>query len=210
MDKKQYHEQFYLEIQKKKENKQEKIIKKAIQAINKNIKNNQINNWKKVSEELINDIYSSLEETLSLTLTLVKNLYKISNKKLDIKNLTYQEDNKTLDNRVKQYCESAYLEIDLNEAVNEKSLKNLMTYNLTRLLDTETMTIHNQAIYQLVKDKAIYVEIEGMAECNEECDIYVSNPKIPIGEIDRLPPFHPGCHCVAIYYLKDEVNKDDK
>jgi hypothetical protein len=96
---------------------------------------------------LINDIYSSLEETLSLTLTLVKNLYKISEKKLDIKSLTYQEDNKTLDDRVKGYCESIYLDIDLNETPNDKRLKNLMTYYLTRLLDTETMTIHNKAIY---------------------------------------------------------------
>lgn len=204
MDKKQYHEQAVLEIQQKKEVKQEQIIKKAIKAINNTTKTK----WDKVSEELINDIYSSLEETLSITLTLVKNLYKISNKQLNIKTLTYQKDGKNLEDRVKEYCESINIELELNETVDLSRLKNLLTYNLTKLLDTETMTIHNQAIYQMVKNKAIYVEIMGAAECNEECDIYVSNPRIPIGEIDALPPFHPFCHCVAVYYLKDEVTND--
>ena len=204
MDKKQYHEQAVLEIQQKKEVKQEQIIKKAIKAINNTTKTK----WDKVSEELINDIYSSLEETLSITLTLVKNLYKISNKQLDIKTLTYQKDGKNLEDRVKEYCESINIELELNETVDLSRLKNLLTYNLTKLLDTETMTIHNQAIYQMVKNKAIYVEIMGAAECNEECDIYVSNPRIPIGEIDALPPIHPFCHCVAVYYLKDEVTND--
>ena len=209
MNKKEYHEQAYFEIQKKKEVKQQQIIKKAIKAINENIKNNKKENWQKVSEELIDDIYSSLEETLSITLTLVKGLYKISNKKLNIKSLTYQEDNKTLEDRIKSYCESVYLDINLNDTPDDKRLKNYITYNLTRLLDTETMTIHNQAVYQLIKDKAVWVEIENMVDhCNEECDIYGSMKRIPIGELDKLPPFHPECRCVVIYYLKNEVKEN--
>ena len=44
--------------------------------------------------------------------------------------------------------------------------------------------------------------------CNEECDIYGSMKRIPIGELDKLPPFHPECRCVAIYYLKNEVKEN--
>ena len=98
------------------------------------------------------------------------------------------------------------MDIDLNDTPNEKALKNLIVYRLTRLLDTETMVIHNRATYQMVKDKAIYVEIENMSDhCNEECDVYGTMPKIPIEELEALPPYHPDCRCVAIYYLKDEA-----
>ncbi len=203
MDIKQYHKQNFLEVQEKKRKKQEQLIVKGLQGISFNIKNNSKENWNKIANELIEEIYSSLEETLSLSLKLVKKLYGVKNKKLNIKTLTWNQDGKTLEDRVKGYCESIYLEIDLNNEPNEKILKNLMTYNLTRLLDTETMVIYNNSIYQLLKDEEVYASIEGAGNCEDgDCEAHISNKRVPIAELEALPPYHPDCECYVEYYKR--------
>lgn len=203
MNIKEYHKKTFLQVQEKKKKKQEQIIKKALSLINKGLQNNSKDLWDKGSKELIDSIYSSLAETLTLSLSLVKKLYGVKDKKLDIKSLTWNIDGKTLEDRVNSYCQSIYLDIEVNEKPNDKILKNLMTYNLTRLLDTETMVIYNNSIYQLLKDEDIYASIEGSARCEDgDYESHITHKRVPIAELDALPPYHPDCECYVEYYRR--------
>ena len=93
--------------------------------------------------------------------------------------------------------------IDLDEEPNEQILKNLMVYNLTRLLNTETMVIYNNSIYQLLKDEEVYASIEGSASCEDgDCEPYITNKRVPISELTDIPPFHPDCECYIEYYKR--------
>ena len=152
---------------------------------------------------MIDNVYSSLEETLSLSLGLTKKLYGVKDKKLNVKTLTWKKDGKTLEDRIKGYCQSTYLDVKLNDKPNDKILKNLMTYNLTRLLDTETMVIYNNSIYQLLKDEDVYASIEGNANCDDgDCEPYITHKRVPIAELTELPPYHPDCQCYVEYYRR--------
>ena len=50
-----------------------------------------------------NYIWESLEETYSLSSKMVKEIYDLSSQKIDLKNLTYDGDGQTLDERLTKY-----------------------------------------------------------------------------------------------------------
>lgn len=158
-------------------------------------------------------MYESLTETLSYSLTLVKEAYKIKDRQLNLKDLTWQKDGKTVEDRIIQYCQSIATIIELEEEPEESRLKHLLTYNLVRLLNTETMTIHNNAIWQILKDKAIYVEIwneDDQCDGDCGCDVYFNHGKFLLSELKELPPYHPDCECYLVYYFKEKGEKNEK
>lgn len=212
MDIKQYHTKYFNKIQQDKNQQQEELIKIALQAIPKAIKEKKKFDWANVKRQLTNEIYNSLTTTLSHSLSLVKEAYAIKDKKLDLKNLIWQKDGKLVEDRISSYCHAISTMIELTEEPNEQSLKNLLTYNLTRLLNTETMAIHNKAVWQLVKDKAIYVEIwneDDQCDGNCGCDVYYDKGKFLLKDLAELPPYHPDCECYPVYYMKDEEIEND-
>ena len=75
-------------------------------------------------------------------------------------------------------------------------------------MDTETLYASNHVIHGKLKKYATYVEVLGSPECESEdggmCEYYVSKGKIPIEELDELPPYHPDCECEVIYYIDEE------
>ena len=73
-------------------------------------------------------MYESLTETLSYSLTLVKEAYKIKDRQLNLKDLTWQKDGKTVEDRIIQYCQSIAAIIELEEEPEESRLKHLLTY----------------------------------------------------------------------------------
>jgi hypothetical protein len=48
----------------------------------------------------------------------------------------------------------------------------------------------------------------GSPDCSDEdsgkCEYYVSKGKMPIEELDELPPYHPDCECEVIYYFDEK------
>lgn len=85
----------------------------------------------------------------------------------------------------------------------------LYFYNRTVLvMDTETLYASNHVIHGKLKKYATYVEVVGSPECDDEeggmCEYYVSKGKMPIEELDELPPYHPDCECEVIYYIDEE------
>ena len=146
-------------------------------------------------------IFNSLTETYSITATAIKSIYGIQFKeKIDrdtLEELTYSEDGKTLEERMK---------IHWNEAIKRDNPA-LYFYNRTVLvMDTETLYISNHVIHGKMKKYATHVEVIGAATCleHEECDYYTSLGKIPIEKLDKLPPYHPDCECEVIYYIDEE------
>lgn len=149
-------------------------------------------NKNEIEESVVKLIYSILENTLSLTLTEIKKMYKSykNDVVIELANILYHGDDKTLEQRV-------------NSWMDEKNLMNLF-YHLCLIIDTETYQLIHQTIREKVNIE--YVEIIGDAECSR-CAEYCDGEIYPADEME-LPPYHPGCLCEAIMYEKEDVLGD--
>ena len=149
-------------------------------------------NKNEIEESVINLIYSIIENTLSLTLTEIKKMYKSykNDVVIELADMLYHGDDKTLEQRVNSWME-------------EKNLMNLF-YHLCLIIDTETYQLIHQTIREKVNIE--YVEIIGDAEC-DRCAEYCDGEIYPVDEME-LPPYHPGCLCEAIMYEKEDVLGD--
>ena len=160
-------------------------------------------NWEEFYLGLEQLIFKALEETYSITAAAVKSIYGIQFKDIidqdTLKELTYSEDGKTLEERLKEHWDNAIKRDD----------PTLYFYNrVVLIMDTETLYASNHVIHGKLKRYATHVEVIGAATCleHEECDYYTSLGKIPIEKLDKLPPYHPDCECEVIYYIDEEEN----
>ena len=160
-------------------------------------------NWETFYPAVENIIYDSLTETYAITAESAKKIYQIKfNETIDkdtLEKLTYSKDGKTLKERILNHYENAVKRADP------------ITYFYNRLvliMDTETLYASNHVIHGKLKKYATHVEIVGSPECSDEneglCEYYVSKGKMPIEELDELPPYHPDCECEVIYYIDKE------
>lgn len=150
-----------------------------------------------------NIIYDSLTETYAITAESAKKIYQIKfNETIDkdtLEKLTYSKDGKTLKERILNHYENAVKRVDpINYFYNR----------LVLIMDTETLYASNHVIHGKLKKYATHVEIVGSPECSDEneglCEYYISKGKMPIEELDELPPYHPDCECEVIYYIDKE------
>ena len=141
-----------------------------------------------------NYIWESLEETYSLSSKMVKEIYDLSSQKIDLKNLTYDGDGQTLDERLTKYF-SEILDCLLEH--KEKSdwdlVKRNLRVRLLLILDTETQTVKTKVINRKVEAHCEFGEVLPGECCPGSGGIY------PVDELD-LPPFHPNCECEVVYY----------
>ena len=160
-------------------------------------------NWETFYPVVENIIYDSLTETYAITTESAKKIYQIKfNETIDkdtLEKLTYSKDGKTLKERILNHYENAVKRVDP------------ITYFYNRLvliMDTETLYASNHVIHGKLKKYATHVEIVGSPECGDEneglCEYYISKGKMPIEELDELPPYHPDCECELIYYIDKE------
>lgn len=146
-------------------------------------------------------IFESLEKTYVITAKAVKSLYNIEADPLntiDIADFMYSADNKTLFDRLKTHFEAACERDNPSE---------YMFNRCVLIVDTETNCVSNGIIHGKVHKHAKYVEIHGGADCTEEtgpCEYWISKGKMPIEELEELPPYHPDCECEVIYYVEKE------
>ena len=159
--------------------------------------------WETFYTGLESLIYESLTETYAITAAAVKKIYGIQFKETidqdTLEKLTYSEDGKTLEERLHKH---------FDEAVKRDNPA-LYFYNRTVLImDTETLYVSNHIIHGKVKKYATHVEVINANEdfCleHEECEYWHSKGKMPIEELDKLPPYHPDCECEVIYYIDKE------
>lgn len=148
-------------------------------------------------------IFESLTKTYSITAAAAKAIYGIEFNEMPdrdtLEKLTYSKDGKTLEERMEIHFEAAI----------KRDNPSLYYYNrLVLVMDTETLYASNHVIHGKLKKYATHVEVIGSPECSDEdeglCEYYVSKGKIPIEELDELPPYHPDCECEVIYYIDEE------
>ena len=145
-------------------------------------------------ENIVSIVYSSLERTYSAIVSSLKDIY--SHLKdfdvQDIKSLTYQDDGKTIEDRVESY---------LKEARGMVST----LYDFDLLLKNESRIIKRAIIKNRVKPIASILVIECEEEdCHFGCDHYAG--EYPADEPIELPPYHPNCNCTYYFIETDDEN----
>lgn len=147
-----------------------------------------------------NIVFESLEETFIITSKAVEKLYDIkanSSEKIGVEDLMYSADNKTLYDRLKEH---------FNNAIKRDEPTQYMFNRCVLILDTETSCVSNGVIHGRMNRHAKYVEILEGADCVGEsespCEYWIVKKKMPIEELEELPPYHPDCDCEVIYYTE--------
>lgn len=154
-----------------------------------------------ITESKIDDtIFNILERTYSITVRAVKHLYGIefnSNEKVNVEDLMYSADGKNLYQRLQEH---------FNNACNKTEPAQYMFNRCVLIVDTETACVSNGIIHNKVNKHAKYAEVLEGAECMDipgsECEYWISKGKMPIEELEELPPYHPDCDCEVIYYIE--------
>ena len=189
-------------LEKKYEDKIAVVIVSALRKSEKTIEESDlIAIWDEAENKIIDLIYESLERVYRLILNFIKGVYpkaKIS-KRIDIKSLTWQEDGKTIEDRVKLYCDYAHevLKTDKNISI----LRNRLIHNFIRIIETEDIVVLNQVLRRVAEDYP-YVQISnGSCECCNSGGIEL------VKNVSKWPPFHPICKCVAIPLTEEEYKK---
>lgn len=163
-------------------------------------------NWTIVTEDLTSFIYKSLKETYLASLQGLYEIYDISHpdrkkKVIDIDreiidNLTYQGDNLTVFERIQNHCED-YQVMDITS-------ESTITYDMFKILDTETIFVMNNTIKNNIEKTFEYAALEE-SECCEVCKTHIDKGAVPIKEFDA-PPYHPNCECIVVFFTTDEIN----
>ena len=152
-------------------------------------------------------IYDSLEETYRISAKSAKSIYGITfNESIDksvLESLTYSKDGKTLEERIHDHYD---------EAVKRENPSIYFYNRMVLIMDTETMYVTNHVIHGKVNKYATHVEVLEWPECaeeaNSECEYWLVKGKMPIEELEELPPYHPDCDCQIIYYIDEEKIKE--
>lgn len=145
-------------------------------------------------------ILESLEETYSITSAAARKLYNIKAERLkdgEIEELMYSKDGKELYERLEEHY---------NNSIERDNPSEYFRNRIILIMDTETLTVSNAVLHGKLNKKAQFVEVIGEADCWEEngglCEYWISQGKIPIEELTELPPYHPDCECMVVYYFE--------
>lgn len=159
--------------------------------------------------DLIDLFYKALENLYSeINIELGKIYKKVAPFNLkNIIDLTFQEDGKTLDERIIKYLddlEEKRLSGDLPD-----NLKNFSVNMYSRLLNNESKYLFTHLMEMKIKPVASILMIEA-GTCDDLCSEW--NGEYPADEPIPLPPYHTNCQCSA-YYIEtddeDDVNDLD-
>ena len=116
-----------------------------------------------------------------------------------LEDLTYSKDGKSLEERIKKHYDVA---------VRRTNVKDYLYNRIVLIIDTETLYASNHVIHGKLKKYATHIEVinfdEECCEDHPECEHWLKQGKIPIEELEELPPYHPDCECEVIYYIEEK------
>lgn len=159
--------------------------------------------WMNLIKLILDIIYKYLEIIYKKVLELIKKIYpKVDKiKDINIDDLTWQEDGKSIEDRITTYCQYAA------EALknNDEHIKDTLIYNMMRIIDTESITIANQMLKKRVSKIYKFGQVVG-----DGCPSCIPRTKkiVPVEELD-WPPYHPNCCCIAVLYTEEEIMEAD-
>ena len=177
----------------------EKTIEKIAKYINKNLKTYSrtqfIDGMYDLMLELLIEVYSITSKT-------IRELYdgleveRLSDE--EIMKLTYSDDGKELRDRIEEHYDNVMRRIDSER-------KDYFLHRMMLIVNTESLTVSNGILYKKLAKYAVYAEVTNSDDdiCwqHEECEYWLSKGKIPVDELTELPPYHPDCECMVVYYL---------
>lgn len=163
-----------------------------------------INNKEPYSKELLQTIldliYECLEKIYGNTASKLDILYK-DLKPFEINNLfdlTYQEDGKTIDERVKEYLQEIF------KIKDPIAAKQSISFKFYRLMRTEVSHLETIIKKNKISASANVIIIEGSCNCNGICDQYIGT--YAIDENISYLPYHPSCTCINYYDQSDNID----
>ena len=203
----------YAKLRKNISQEKDKSFEKIVKYVNRNFND-------QPKEEFIDQVFylilDSLEKTYSLTAAAVREIYNIQDsniENIDINTLTYSQAGKTLRERIIEHYsvskEKQNNAFKIQEKESDIETDNIFAIyyenRLWTILNTEISNVSSQVLLNKIKDYASYAEVYGYGECSENdgspCEEWLKMGKVPIDDIVELPPYHPNCECIVIYYI---------
>lgn len=122
-------------------------------------------------------------------------------------------------NKFKQRVLDIFARYAAQLRIEKTSRPDTMMYSLFglmfRIADTESMYIANHLLALASKGEAQFGEYVSGENCISKdpvgvCDQYCNGIHTLATLHRKIPPFHPNCHCFAVYYTIDELNDSNK
>lgn len=158
--------------------------------------------FKECEEDVSSLLYECLEKIYALVAKFVRKNYPgVKFDEVNVKTLTWNEDGLTLEDRVKKHIidnSQKILELYKDGVFDYDSVQKVLDFELVRIMDTEAYVISNSILHDKLKKVSNYFEILG-ANCCENCD--GGSGIKPISELKSIPPYHPNCRCMVVYYI---------
>jgi hypothetical protein len=177
----------------------EKTIEKISKYINKNLKTY---SRTKFIDGMYDLMLELLIEVYSITSKMIRDLYdgleieRLSDE--EIMKLTYSADGKELRERIEEHYDNVMKRI-------ESERKDYFLHRMMLIVNTESLTVSNGILHKKLAKYAVYAEVTNSDDdiCweHEECEYWLRKGKIPVDELTELPPYHPDCECMVVYYL---------
>lgn len=177
----------------------EKAIEKIAKYINKNLK---IYSRTQFIDGMYDLMLELLIEVYSITSKTIRELYdgleveRLSDE--EIMKLTYSADGKELRDRIEEHYDNVMKRI-------ESERKDYFLHRMMLIVNTESLTVSNGILHKKLAKHAVYVEVTNSDDdiCwqHEECEYWLRKGKISVDELTELPPYHPDCECMVVYYL---------
>lgn len=169
--------------------------------------------WDNGLNAILNLIYEALTEGYTLTSKTINETYE-EVEPFDvksIKDLTYIEDGKTLEERIRAYWEEAKIRLDQQQDPDQVNKYLLQRY--TVILDTEEKVVE-QAVKKNKRpqpESGLYT-IQVIDGCGGECehDCLDLNGIYPIDEEIPWPPYHPNCSGIGYYDITDSYDEAEE
>lgn len=154
-------------------------------------------------EHLISIFYQALEKIYSDICSDLKNIYTKIDDFVpdDINKLTYQEDGKTLEERITTYLNNIQEKRDSN--IDITSIKTYCINMYDRILINEAAYLKHHVMSNKLSKKASILVIEGGNSCGGCGPL----GEYPASEDVDLPPYHTNCQC-SCYWVETD-NEDD-
>ena len=158
-------------------------------------------------EKIIQLFYECLEKIYALIAKFIRKHYSyVEVEEVDIAALTWNKDGLTLEERIKNHILSnisKLLELYKDGIVDYDIIQKTLDFAIVRIIDNEAYVISNVILYNKLQKSAKYFQVLS-GVCCELCDD-ISGEILPIEQLKEIPPFHPVCKCMIIYY-QDKPN----
>ena len=181
---------------------------KILSIINKIKTLQDVNNFNENENKIHDLINECLEKIYALIAKFVRTYYPdIEFNEENVASLTWNEDGINLEERITSYIETSILEmiVLLKEGKDIAQIKRLLEFQIVRILDTEAFLVMNKILENKLKKVSKYFQVLS-DNCCGGCENISEQGILPIHKLEKIPPYHPNCQCIIIYYTEYPKN----